>query len=1790
MGKVGPLSLALVAAVLVVTILPTTVNGCAFLATWSWDKFDVENIPRPKPVAKKRALPVAKIDLDDMDPNIQNLDMPHVRKKRMQPNQEHDAFQSSIKQQAARIKIGFHDGINRDRRGAMDDVQEVQKPVLPRAVHRDRRNFEENVQPAGETQYSNIEPKTVNRDRRDYENDVRPDPEIQIASEQVHRDRRDYESDVRQYPGIQFASEQSMRGRRTAEEEHILPKATDLSKSNIENLDRQRREEPQAVGPNVQQQSQDQHILSEYAHRKRREPVGTYGETAKRSDPWHPERNGHPNAGYSEQLERNPRASNDAFQSDQDSIFEHDDTWNLHNTGYKYPVYGFAHDREKRQSNGGTIYSSDKSGNGGGAGGGNGNGNGNGNSGGNGNNAPGNPKQRIYTCDQNKLELSCPTGKLKLINAIYGRERSDRTTCDYANTDVSSVTDHPTACYRHVETPVRNLCHNKQGCALIVTQPFLLGHSDDICPGVTKYLFVEYRCTEEEDQCPTSCGNGVCVGETCECPTGWSGDSCQDVHCEPQCQHGGQCLDPEQPCACVPGSGWQGYRCEDPICTTECVNGTCTLPNHCSCIAGYAGNACDTPVCDPPCLHGPCIAPDVCKCDEGWTGDHCEIARCSMPCENGGTCTAPESCTCLRDFAGRYCEIPTTTNKTLNIHRSQDHRGRYATIFGRCGQTNLVTIDGVMLTDFPGDCEYIFICDDILNIQVFVKREECVSPPDCYRSVRIVVTGLAHPVYLKPGHEVYYGDEWVELPGQKFGITFEINGDWIRTTIRDSSGRKMEIWYDGESTVTAELSDQYEGRVFGLVGTYDGDRTNDIVGRTGHEVHGFTPRQKAISYFNHWKADVTCPNVPLDAVGPCQGHQFTKEMRDKYITVCHELLNSQAFQPCHDRVNPAPYIYACKADYCRAILHGVDPLECICGILTKYSQDCAHADRVIDWRRPDLCPKFCRSNFEFSECGPACPATCKNIYSEESDCTGHCVDGCHCPDGKFRDGLKCVPFHECSCSRNGHSHQYAPGESYDQGCNTCYCTGGNWECTNNPCPATCSSFGEVHLTSFDGRRFDFHGRCQYVFAKDKGWNLFTVLVKTVECQTEGYTCIESATLIIGNVQDGQVITFNQGSRINVGGMSIELPYRNDLYHIRKVSDTFTQVKSVVGVKILWDGRSTLMVEVDPGYMGNTRGLCGVYNGNLGDDLLTRQGMLIDNVGEFGESWRVGGSMCPDVDTGPDIIRPCDLVTPRSGRANQLCSIIQSDVFEACHPEVDPDYFFEKCKDDTCKCETGYSCFCDAVRFYSSLCIKEGIIIEWRDSPQLGGVCSETCPYDKTYQECGSSCGRTCRELAEEDHLCGDECVQGCNCPPGKYEAPDGSCVMKRDCPCYFEGRWLPAGSQYQPFGSTRDCQCSNGEVICSSAGDEPATCPEGQIYVDCSAPEHADTQGAACQPTCESLDQELICLTTTCVSGCVCPDNLLMDGDRCSEPEDCRCLYGGRWYEKGEFVVRDCNTCYCTGGSWNCTDKQCGGICTIYGDPHYLTFDERRFKFQGDCGYVLATDHCHNQTGLFRVVAENVPCGTTGTTCAKSITITLQLLEIVLEPDKEPFTRAVAGSMIGFTSFGWRFYYIGFFTIVQVDIGLTIIWDRGTRITIKLAPHHQGKVCGMCGNFNNNPNDDFTTRNHDQVSNGLFFGNSWKVSSACPDQLKVISPCEHNPHREGWARQHCSIILNKQLFASCHSVVDPKPYYDACVYDTCACDSGGDCECFCTAVAAFAEKCSQYGFHVRWRTQEICRK
>lgn len=50
------------------------------------------------------------------------------------------------------------------------------------------------------------------------------------------------------------------------------------------------------------------------------------------------------------------------------------------------------------------------------------------------------------------------------------------------------------------------------------------------------------------------------------------------------------------------------------------------------------------------------------------------------------------------------------------------------------------------------------------------------------------------------------------------------------------------------------------------------------------------------------------------------------------------------------------------------------------------------------------------------------------------------------------------------------------------------------------------------------------------------------------------------------------------------------------------------------------------------------------------------------------------------------------------------------------------------------------------------------------------------------------------------------------------------------------------------------------------------------------------------------------------------------------------------------------------------------------------------------------------------------------------------------------------------------------------------------------------------------------------------------------------------------------------------------PYYEACVRDACLCDKGGDCECLCDAVAAYAKACLDRGVCVDWRAPDFCRE
>jgi hypothetical protein len=83
--------------------------------------------------------------------------------------------------------------------------------------------------------------------------------------------------------------------------------------------------------------------------------------------------------------------------------------------------------------------------------------------------------------------------------------------------------------------------------------------------------------------------------------------------------------------------------------------------------------------------------------------------------------------------------------------------------------------------------------------------------------------------------------------------------------------------------------------------------------------------------------------------------------------------------------------------------------------------------------------------------------------------------------------------------------------------------------------------------------------------------------------------------------------------------------------------------------------------------------------------------------------------------------------------------------------------------------------------------------------------------------------------------------------------------------------------------------------------------------------------------------------------------------------------------------------------------------------------------------------------------------------------------------------------------------------------------------------------------------------------------------------------CEQQPHRKIWSQHKCGILKTK-TFSACHSEVPVEGFLKRCTFDACACDQGGDCECLCTALAAYAQACAMRNVIIKWRTPEICRE
>ena len=101
--------------------------------------------------------------------------------------------------------------------------------------------------------------------------------------------------------------------------------------------------------------------------------------------------------------------------------------------------------------------------------------------------------------------------------------------------------------------------------------------------------------------------------------------------------------------------------------------------------------------------------------------------------------------------------------------------------------------------------------------------------------------------------------------------------------------------------------------------------------------------------------------------------------------------------------------------------------------------------------------------------------------------------------------------------------------------------------------------------------------------------------------------------------------------------------------------------------------------------------------------------------------------------------------------------------------------------------------------------------------------------------------------------------------------------------------------------------------------------------------------------------------------------------------------------------------------------------------------------------------------------------------------------------------------------------------------GITVLWDQGTTVYVTVNPIYQGQLCGLCGDFNGDGNNDMMTR-QGEIASAIAFGHSWRAIPDCPMPEPVVPPCERTPHRKEWATSVCQILKGK-AFKTCHDLV-----------------------------------------------------
>ncbi|XP_071422998.1 IgGFc-binding protein-like [Pithys albifrons albifrons] len=1190
--------------------------------------------------------------------------------------------------------------------------------------------------------------------------------------------------------------------------------------------------------------------------------------------------------------------------------------------------------------------------------------------------------------------------------------------------------------------------------------------------------------------------------------------------------------------------------CVDPMAPV-----TCSLP----CVEGC--------VCDSGYLlyNDRCVPSQQCGCwhngqhypvgSEFWTDNTCS-SKCTCPARGSKVQCFHASCP-----AGQYCGVQ--DGKPVCLEHS----------YGIChvhGDPHYNSFDKVT-HNFMGNCTYTLakVCSNTTSLPYFnveAKNEHRGNTRVSYvREVLVEVYGQHIAILKQEKSQVLVGSgagksavngvrQTLPVRAAEGAITVSKSGRYIVLETDFS----LRVSYDTDHSVEVKVPTTYFNLTCGMCGNFNNRREDEYMMPNGQQAANSNALGES------WQVPDSDPScgVPVPSP-PCSAEDEKLYRSDQFCGIL--TTRPSSFEKCHSVINPQSYFDTCLYDLC-ALNGGQDFL---CAALEAYADACQAAGiTLLPWRNATFCPLLCPPNSYYDPCMTGCPATCVDREAPQH-CSKPCAEGCACTSGFLLSGDTCVPEAQCGCLFEG--NYYTEGEySVNENCTRrCRCeANGQMVCSTLSCgdeevckiqngqrgcypasTALCHIYGDPHYSTFDGKLHHFQGSCNYtaVTGCDNSSIGFSVTTRNKHRDSQSWTALDSVALSL----EGLHIALRKHKAVYINGALVSLPTSPAPGVTISLRGSYVHVSTKLGLQLQFNGDHELLVKVSEKHKGKLCGLCGTYTGSQQDDFMRPDGVVVPNFNDFGASWMVPDNEWP---CDPAISPPVTCSPTEEEAANKQCSILThlGGPFQPCHAVLPPETYFESCVYDQCATGGSTEQLCNDLGAYAAACAEAGVALgDWSAGTDCAPPtdCNFSCTFDKDF------CGWVQADFSSIDWIRNKGPTPTPNTGPssdhttedGYYiylhgtDALSGFVAVLVSPVCGWEGThcfrfW------YHMYGNAemalRVYMAKDYEqvLVWSQDGNHGDRWHLGEVTVHITGDMQIFLEGQWGEDARSNIALDDLSIEKGSCAGPSTPTPTIPLPGTTTQP------------------VHTPATPPSSSGR---------ASCSASGDPHYNTFDHRVHNFMGNCTYTLSKV-CSVSENLpyFDVSTTNEHRGAnTKVSYVKSVQVEVYDSHISLLKNKKVNVNGRRMNLPVFIEKKISIQSSGGYVLLETDFGLWVRYDGNHYAEVSVPSNYSNLLCGLCGNYNGDPNDDNIKPNGDIASSSTDLGESWLV----PENNTLCS--------SGGTEEQCDPVLESEAKknTACGMITDPTAMScpGGSIYKSC----GTRCPSTCLNISA-VDSCS----------------